>query len=134
MKKNKEPKMATIKTIGGGEFSIEFTNSRDFVNSIRASIERGSLYEFTLGTTRTFINCANIVSVELESEALAPYSPFKNQAITAPTEDEIRETQLAMQPDLVKFEAKAKAMEKMKAKEDAQRQAQFDAIYGKDRP
>jgi hypothetical protein len=131
MVKNKESKIALIKTING-DFEVEFSNSRDFINGLRTSIERGSIYEFTEGGTRTLINCKNIVSIELASEALAPASPFK--AISQPTPEQVRETQLAMQPDILKFEAKKAAMEKMKVDEDARRQAQISSIYSPPKP
>lgn len=127
----KETKTALIKTLNG-EFPVEFANSRDFINGLRSAIERKSLYEFTHGNTRVLINANNIVSIEMESEALAPVSPFKTQNISPSlTDEEIRENQLMLQPDLVKFEAKAKGMQKMKDKEDAVRKAQFEQIYGK---
>jgi len=67
----------------------------------------------------------------METEALGSISPFK--APDVPTQEEIdkevREQQLAMQPDLEKFEKKAKAMERLKKSQDAARQKQLDNIY-----
>lgn len=128
----KETKTAIIKTING-DFSVEFANSRDFLLGVRNSIERGNLYEFSHGNTRTLINAKNIVSIEMEADALGSFaSPFKSSpAITPPTPEEEAENQAMLQPLMPVFEAKKRGMEKMKAKEDAVRQKQFDDIYGK---
>lgn len=123
-------KTAIVKTLNG-EFSIDYANSRDFINGMRSAIERKALYEFTNGNTRTLINCNNVVSIEMVTEALSSISPFLQLNVPeVQTPEEIREIQLGMQPDILKFEAKAKAMEKMKAKQDAERTASFNSIYG----
>jgi hypothetical protein len=122
-------KTAIVKTING-EFSIDYSNSRDFVNGIRSAIERKSLYEFTHGNTRVLVNSNNIVSLEMETEALGSAIPIQQmQSVGPQTPEEVRASQIAMQPDIHKFEAKAKAMADMKEKEDAIRKAQFEAIY-----
>lgn len=126
----KETKCAIIKTLNG-EFPIEFSNSRDFINGLRSAIERKSIYEFVHGNTRNFINANNIVSIEMENEALGSTSPFKSQAIVPLTDAEITENQAMLQPLKTQFDAKAKGMEKMKEREDSKRQAQYDEIYGK---
>jgi hypothetical protein len=126
----KNLKTALIKTLNG-EFSVEFANSRDFINGIRSAIERKTLYEFSLGNTRTLINANNIVSMEMEAEALGNIGGPEYKGHVPKSEAEIREDQLAMQPDILKFEAKAAAMTKMKEKEDAQKKLAIENIYGK---
>lgn len=120
-------KSALVKTING-EFLITYTNSRDFINSMRTSIERGVLYEFTEGNTRSLINCKNIVSIEMTAEALPAISPF---IAPVKTPEMIREEQIAMQPGIVALEAKAKFMNNLKAEQDATRQGQLNQIYDK---
>lgn len=118
-----EDKIAIIKTING-EFEVTYTNSRDFVNSIKSAIERKTMWEFVNGNTRTFINCANIVSIEMcaETMAISPFSAIKT---------DIRKEQLALQPGIIAAEKKAELMNELKEKEEKERESRIKNIYGK---
>lgn len=87
--------------------------------NLRQCITGGTIYEYIDGNkNRILLNTKNILSVEFGAVKGQTSSLIHNPIETISPE-ELRERQLAMQPDIPKFEAKAKAMEDMKKKEDA---------------
>lgn len=117
---------ATI-NVGTEFFKIEVSNERDFRNEIRSAINNGTFYEFTQTknskTQRYLINTRNITSIVFDVTDIneVPNTSRSNmsEVPNSETPEELRAKQLAMQPEAVKFEAKAAAMKALKDAEDA---------------
>lgn len=117
--------------IGGQKIEIGYQNARDLINTLRTSIQNGAIFETVVENHRILINTKNITTIELVRENTSSLDTFKGYMPVGPqTAEELREAQLAMQPDILKFEAKAKAMEKLKEVEEKQRVDRIKQIYG----
>lgn len=113
-------------TVGTEEITIDIQDERNFRNCI----DKGTLYEYTDKGKRLLINTKNISSVVLDSP-VSEATLIKMQAANAfeaPSPEEIRRRQEAMQPDLHKFEAKAKAMKELEEEDRKKKESVMSQV------
>lgn len=115
--------MKAVITIFDKELTLDISDERN----LRNCIDRGVIYEYIADGKRTIINTRNISHIVLDtpkSMGILPTAP----TVEIPTAAEIRKRQEAMQPDVFKFEAKAKAMADLKAEEDSKKEAIMSGV------